>query len=72
MQITKKGWVVINIGHPLTGNKYIVDETFSPTRSKAIKLFINDSGVGWHHWRKKYNFRVVRAEHTVSIDNINI
>lgn len=67
MKITQYGWIVINIGHPRTGNRYIVGETFSATRTKAIKNFICGSGNHWRYWRKKYNFRVVRANQTISV-----
>lgn len=61
-----KGWVVINIGHPMTGNKYIVGETFSKTRTKAISKFISGSNSTWLYWKTNYNFRVVRSEQTVT------
>ncbi len=67
MQITQNGWVVINIGHPRTGNSYIVGETFSATRTGAVKHFVSGSGNTWRYWRKKYNFRVVRSKQTVFV-----
>jgi hypothetical protein len=61
----RPGWVIINIGHPTTGNKFISYHTFSWTRKEAIAKFIKDSGSPWTYWRKKYNFRAVRAEQTI-------
>lgn len=68
MENCTPGWVVINIGHPRTGNKYIVNDTFSIKRSEAIKKFISGSGSDWNYWKKKYNFRVVRADTTVAVN----
>lgn len=65
MLTSQKGWVVVNIGHPRTGNSYIVAETFSATRTNAIKQFINGSDATWRYWRDKWNFRVVRSKQTV-------
>lgn len=67
MEKLTTGWVVINIGHPRKGNKYIVNDTFSVNRSQAIKKFIDGSGHDWDYWKKKFNFRVVRADMTISI-----
>lgn len=67
MEKIKTGWVVINIGHPRTGNKYIVNDTFSEKRTNAIKKFIEGSGNDWSYWKSKYNFRVVRADITISV-----
>lgn len=66
MQKEQNGWVVINIGHPRTGNSFIVSDTFSRTRTLAIKNFVNGSGDSWEYWRKKYNFRVVKSKQTIS------
>lgn len=68
MENCTPGWVVINIGHPRTGDKYIVTYTFSYKRSEAIKMFISGSGNDWNYWKKKFNFRVVRADTTVSVN----
>lgn len=59
------GWVVFNISHPSTGNKYIVGSTFSFTRSGSIKKFIEGSGNSWKYWKDKYNFRCERATQTI-------
>lgn len=67
MEITQNGWVVINIGHPISRISFIVSETFSKTRNKAIKEFVGDSANNWRHWREKYNYRVVRAKQTISV-----
>lgn len=55
------GWVVINIGHPSNGRKYIVNDSFSYTRKGAVKKFIEGTSTSWTYWRRKWNFRVVRA-----------
>jgi 3'-phosphoadenosine 5'-phosphosulfate sulfotransferase (PAPS reductase)/FAD synthetase len=59
---TNTGWVVINIGHPYSGSKYILSESFAFTKKGCIKDFIKDTGQTWKYWRDKYNFRCVRAE----------
>lgn len=66
MQKEQNGWVVINIGHPRTGTKYIVGETFSTYRKNAIKKFIDGSCNTWKYWKEKYNFRVVKSKQTIS------
>lgn len=66
MQIIELGWVIINIGHPRTGKSYIVSETFSATKTKAIKEFVSGKGQTWRFWREKYKFRVVRSRQTIS------
>lgn len=66
LKTTTTGWVIINIGHPRTGNKYIVASTFSRTRTGAIKEFCSESGTYWKYWKEKFNFRVVRAEQTIT------
>lgn len=62
-----KGWVVINIGHPRTGNMFVVDSTFSYTRTSAIKKFIEGSGNDWRYWKRNFNFRVSKASMIVTI-----
>lgn len=62
MKHNSPGWVIINIGHPATGSKYVVPETFSHKRSDAVKRFVAGSDNTWEYWRKKFNFRVVRAD----------
>lgn len=68
MENCTPGWVVINIGHSRTGNKYIVNDTFSINRSESIKKFIAGSGNDWNYWKKKYNFRVVRSDTTIAVN----
>ena len=62
------GWVVINVGHPRTGNKFVVSETFSNKRTDAVSKFIQGSGCNWRYWKTQYNFRVVRASNIISVD----
>lgn len=66
MEGTKSGWVVINIGHPRTGKKYVDVETFRRTRAAAIKAFCGTSD-WWSFWRRYYNFRVVRASCLIKV-----
>jgi len=68
MNETFKGWVIINIGHPNNGEKYIVNFSFAYTKNGCIKEFINGSGHTWEYWRRKYNFRCVRAIMTIKVD----
>lgn len=70
MQDKQTGWVVINIGHPRTGGKYIVASTFSRTRREAISNFTNGTNEGWRYWKQKYNFRVVKASQVVGVENV--
>lgn len=65
---TNIGWVVVNIGHPNTGSKYIVRESFAFTKNGSIKAFIKGSGESWGYWRRKYNFRCVRASMNITTD----
>lgn len=69
MTDTTNGWVVVNIGHPSSGTKYICASTFDYTRKAAIKSFVEGSGNSWRYWRDKYNFRVVRAKSTIEASN---
>jgi hypothetical protein len=66
-----KGWVIINTGHPRTGNKYIVSGTFSRKRTDSISLFIKGSGSNFRYWKEKFNFKCVRAESIIEL-NLNI
>lgn len=72
MKKETNGWIVINIGHPTTGSKYIVTSTFAYKRREAIKSFIEGSGSSWEYWSKEYNFRCVRATQLVTIDDQTI
>ena len=67
MHLTKKGWVVINIGHMRTGSAYIVTDTFHPTRTASVKSFMKHSAGNWSYWRKKFNFRVVRSTQIILV-----
>lgn len=68
MKSERKGWVVINIGHPSSGKKYIVNSTFSETRAEAIAEFTEGSGSNWRYWRERYNFRVVKSTQAISVN----
>lgn len=67
MKIDQTGWVIINIGHPKTGEEYIVYHTFFYTRKGSISGFIEDTGHTWEYWKRKYNFRAVRATIKVTV-----
>lgn len=69
MTSARNGWVIINIGHPRTGNEFIVNDTFAFTRRAAVKNFVAGSGGTWLYWRNKFNYRVVRANQTIIISN---
>lgn len=62
MESNTKGWVIINNNHPNRPEPFIVNNTFSPTRTKAIAKFIKGSNTQWRYWYRKFNFRCVRAE----------
>lgn len=68
MESILTGWVVINIKHPVSGKKFMVESTFATTRKKAIEKFIHGSNESWVYWKRKYNYRVVRADMTVSVN----
>jgi len=68
LSVTNVGWVVINIGHPANGQKFIDRESFAFTKNGCIKNFIKGSGETWEYWRRKYNFRCVRATMTINTD----
>ena len=63
MKIKSKGfgWCVVNIGHPVSGTSYIVESTYSYTRSEAIKKFVSGTNSTWKYWRNKFNFRCARV-----------
>lgn len=66
MEETEKGWVIVNMGHPATGKKYILNSTFQYTKRSCIRDFIKDSAYTWNYWKSKYNFRCVRAGKTIA------
>lgn len=57
-----KGWVIVNPYHPTSEKEMIIASTFSRTRSEAIKNFIQGSGSDWSFWKRKFNYRCVKAE----------
>jgi uncharacterized protein (DUF2237 family) len=71
MKDTTIGWVIINIGHPVTGSSYICNHTFCSKRTESIKSFIKDSGNTWEFWKRNYNFRCVKAESQITIYQLN-
>lgn len=68
MKCETKGWVVINIGHPITGSKYIVDSTFRRTRKESISELCKDTNKSWEFWKRQFHFRAVKATHTVQVN----
>ena len=69
MQDECTGWVIICINHPIAGTDYIVPDTFSYRKKDAIKRFFAGSDGDWNYWKKKFNFRAVRAKRNVSVVN---
>lgn len=69
MKKTITGWVVINIGHPRTEGKFINGWSFSSIRKECIAKFVANTGYKWEYWRKKYNFRCVRATQMVYVSD---
>lgn len=61
-----RGWVIVCIDHPMTNKSFVVLNSFRYTRRQAIKDF-NDSVVSWEYWKRKYNYRCVRATQTVVV-----
>jgi hypothetical protein len=66
MTETETGWVIINIGHPRTGNKFMNLSSFRFTKRECIANFIATSGNPWKYWHRKFNFRYVRANSTIT------
>lgn len=66
MEDKTTGWVICAVNHPNTGNSFIVTHTFSITRKKAIETFIKGSGATWAHWKRKYNFKAIKATSTIT------
>lgn len=64
----ESGWVIVNIGHPVTGKKYILSNSFRWTKTLCIKEFIKYSKYSWRYWYCKYNFRAKRATKTIEIN----
>lgn len=60
-----QGWVIINIGFPKSGKKYIVSDYFNHSKRICINEFAKGSAAGWRYWRNKFNYRCVRAEQTI-------
>jgi len=65
MKLESKGWVIVNIGHPVSKRSYIIYDSFSYSRKGAIETFVNGSANNWAYWRRKWNFRAVKAEATI-------
>ena len=66
MEQINKGWVISNENHPIGITKFLITASFASTRKKSIKLFCEGSGGNWNYWYRKYNFRCVKAESTIS------
>jgi len=67
MEHKTNGWVIHNPKHPANEKAMFFPESFRVTRKEAIQDFIKGSGNPWEYWRKKMNFRCVKAESTVKI-----
>ncbi len=63
----EKGWVIVSLDHPSGANPFTVSCSFARTRKLSIALFTEGSTKPWNYWKKKYNFKVVRATRTVQI-----
>jgi len=68
MKQTTKGWVIVNIGHSITGEKWLNGYTFSDNKKEAIDKFINGTSYTWKQLRSKFNFRCVRATMTIETE----
>ena len=62
------GWVVISLLHPTTKRDHMVPSTFRKTRSLAIAAFVEGSGQSWSYWKKKFNFRCLRAKSVITLE----
>lgn len=65
MKTTKKGWVVVSEKHPESGEIYLAEHTFRLTRSGSIQYFIEGTNKSWRWWKRKYNYKCVKAEITI-------
>lgn len=66
---TVDGWVIMNDNHPANPNNLMIfQDTFSFTRSNAIKKFTDGTGDDWKWWKRKYNFKAVRATMTITLN----
>jgi hypothetical protein len=63
-----KGWVIMTDCHPNSGNPYVHWSSFSEKRKEAIEIFLAGTTTEWQWWRKKYGFKAVKAESTISIN----
>lgn len=62
----RQGWLIINENHPNNpGKKMIYSETFRLLRKECIDAFIFGTSGSWNYWRKKYNFKCVKAQVTI-------
>lgn len=65
MQRDRKGWCIINIGHPNSGSSFISIGSFEYRKKDCIAKFIKNSGSSWRYWQEKYNFRCVKAKEII-------
>ena len=61
------GWVVATRCHPTNNKPMIAEFSFDSMRSGAIKKFTTVSKEEWPYWRKKFNFKAVKAKVTIEV-----
>ena len=67
MKTAENGYVIICEDHPVTGTSYIVHGSFQNYKHLAIAYFIKDTSHTWEYWKRKYNFRCVKATQSINL-----
>lgn len=66
-EVKIKGWVIYTPKHSFCGSELWWDWSFRKTRSKCIADFVANSGETWRGWKRKYNYKCVKAESIIKI-----
>lgn len=70
MKSDENGWVVVSKNHPNADSSFIVSNTFKYKRTDSINEFVSGSNASWDYWKRKYNFRCVRATRTIEVKEV--
>ena len=61
------GWVIVCYKYPSTGSDWIVSSTYSSLRKEAIQKSVSGSGAKWDYWKRKYNFKCIKAKSIIEL-----
>jgi len=65
MEKIKKGWVIACVKHYVSGESWIVEDSFADTKDEAIALFMQDIFGDWEQWMS-YGFDAIEATRTIT------